>query len=127
MRSANIVVFLIFLNAAAALFMACDPGPCIAQDTGVEPDVGGGEEIGQVTNESQNVESDVGGVSGTWIGNVVAGARRVASMFSVVYAGPTMLNNLGVPGWLVTFVFAPMYIVVALDVLSVFTQQRIQS
>jgi len=122
-RSANILMFLVFLNGAAALMGAAG----VTDAMGVQPEVGGDETINQAQENSQNVSAGADAVQTTFIGNVVEAAKTAGKVFSVVYAGPQMISNLGVPTWLTAFIFGPMYFVVALDVLSVFTQFRVQS
>ena len=122
MRSVNILMFLVFLNAAAALLGASG----VAADIGVQPDVGGGDAIQKANQSAQSLDSSSEGVQTTFIGNAISAAKTAASSFSVVYAGPSMIANLGVPGWMVAFIFAPMYFVVALDIMSIFVQMKVQ-
>lgn len=123
MRSANILILLVFLNGAAGVMAASGVGDAI----GTQPDVGNTEQLQQANESAQSIGAGSEGVQTTFIGNAISAAKTVASAFSVVYAAPQMFYNLGVPLWLVGFFFGPMYFVVAFDIVSVFAQFRIQS
>jgi len=120
MRSTNVLVFLVLLNSAA-IFAAQLP---VTGDLGYQPTVGGGEEIEQAQSAGQQIQSDRSSLD-QFVGGIIAAAQTLTTMFAVVVAGPLMLTNLGVPAALVTFVAAPLYIFVGLDLLQVLSGRDI--
>ncbi|WP_254544087.1 hypothetical protein [Halomarina pelagica] len=114
MRSTNIVIFLVLLNASATLLS----GTGIAPALGVSPTVGGDEQIEQSEQNLQSVSTDRSALD-NFIAGIISAASVLVGVFSIVIAGPLMLSNLGVPGALVAFIFAPLYFIVGLDLLQV--------
>jgi hypothetical protein len=117
--STRVVVFLLFLNAAAGAFVASGA----AGDWGISPTPGGDEVIEQANESATSIQGD-GGFAQTLFGAFAGAANAFESIFAVVFAGPLMLSNLGVPGWLVGFVFAPAYLLVGIDLVYILTQRR---
>lgn len=108
--STKLTVFLVLLNASAGLVTAMG----VAGDMGVSPDVGGDQEV-QAANETAGQVESGGGFGDTLFGVFASIFNLFGTVFNLVFAGPTMLSNLGIPTPLVTFLFAPMYIIVAAD------------
>jgi hypothetical protein len=109
----NIAVALILLNAGAGFLIASG----VAEDWGVQPDPGGDERITDIEQESQDLET-AGGTE-TLIGLYNAVAGSFSTLISIVFAAPTMLTNIGVPGFITAFLFAPLYLLVAADTIYV--------
>jgi hypothetical protein len=112
--STQAVVFLVFLNAAAGVLTASGA----AADMGVAPTPGGGEQVEQANNSAAQV-SPGSGVGETLFALYVTATQTVVDIFGLIFAGPTMLSNLGLPTWLVGFVFAPAYIIAGADIIFV--------
>jgi hypothetical protein len=115
-RSTNIVIFLLLLNASAGLLTASG----VAADWGIQPDPGGDQQASAVNSEAQGLSPGKGGTE-TLFGLFITAANTFKGIFGFIFAGPLMLINLGLPSWLVTFVFAPQYVLVAVDLLYLFT------
>jgi len=113
MRSTNIVVFLVLLNSAAALV-----GAVGIAGVGATPQIGGVEEIDTAQQQATDISTERSALD-TFISGIIAAASSVQTIFAVAIAGPSLLANLGVPGPVVLFLSAPLYIIVALDILQV--------
>jgi hypothetical protein len=120
MRSANILVALILLNGAAG-FAAAMP---VTDDLGYQPSIGGGEQIAEAQAAGEQIQSDRSSLD-QFVGGIITGATTLTTMFAVVVAAPQMLINLGAPPLLVTFLAAPLYIYVGLDIVSVLMRRDI--
>jgi len=90
MRSTNILIILVALNASAVLVGAIGLGA----DAGYEPTVGGNEQIEQANETAGDVEGSAG-VIDSFVGAVLGAVGQLISIFDVVVAGPAMLANLG--------------------------------
>ena len=111
--SINIAVFLILLNASSGFIMASG----IAGDWGVQPSIGGDNAVENVEEKTSELNPRAGGE--TLLGLYSAVTRTFKSLVGIVFAGPMMFNNLGVPEFITTFVFAPMYLIVGADTIYV--------
>lgn len=120
MRTTNLVIALILLNAAAGFLVASG----WTADAGVSPEPGGDEHVSNVTNESNDVRAS-GGNLGTLFGLFQTVTGGFQDMLSIVFAGPLLLANLGVPNWILGFVFAPLYFIVAVDIIYLLVGRRI--
>lgn len=118
--SAKIVLFLVCLNASAAVFSASG----VAADWGVEPTVGGDNFITDIRQEAKTLGASFGSAS-YLIGVIVDLALLALSIFEFVFAAPIMFGNLGAPGWLTTFVFAPQYAIVLFDGMYLYTGRSV--
>jgi hypothetical protein len=114
MRSTNVLVMLVLLNGAAVLAGAMP----VTADVGYQPTVGGDAAIEEATDAGKNIQSDRSNLD-QFVGGVIAAATVITTMLGGVVAGPQMLINLGAPPALVTFIAAPLYIYVGLDILHV--------
>jgi hypothetical protein len=114
MRSTNIVLFLVALNAAA-LVVSSTLGPAF----GLAPSVGGGGQIDQVEeNSRQQFESSRTGV-GEFVSATFMATEFIQSLDDIVFAGPNMLISLGAPSILITPFKGLLVIVVGIDVAEV--------
>lgn len=50
-------------------------------------------------------------------GAITAGTQALAGLFQTLYAGPEMLIQLGLPGWVVAFLFAPLAALIGRDII----------
>lgn len=110
----NLTVLLLFLNATPGLLMASGT----AADMGITPDVGGDEAADQVDQNASDVEAS-GGFGQTLFSLYTSVAGVVSGIVNFVTAGPTMLTNAGLPGWLVGFIFVPQYVIVGATIIYV--------
>lgn len=112
--SVNIAVALILINGAAGFFI----GSGIAADWGIQPSVGGDDSIGEAESTAKNIEAS-SGTGSTLLGLYQAVTSSFSSLIQIVFAGPTMLNNLGVPAFITAFIFGPLYLIVGADLIYV--------
>lgn len=110
------VLFLFFMNGAAVMME--DSG--LNDAMGVNPNPGGGDEIQSANQSAQNI-SATGGIGQTLFGALSAAADTVNTILGLVFAGPTMFGNLGVPAFITAFVFGPAYLIVGIAILDVIT------
>lgn len=120
LRSTNVVVLLVLLNASAVMVGALP----VSDDLGYQPAIGGDDSINEAQQTGEQIQSDRSSLD-QFVGGIIAAASSIAVILSVVVAGPQMLINLGAPTVLVTFVAAPLYILVALDLLQVLSGRDI--
>jgi len=109
--SLKVTVFLVLLNASAGMIGQMG----VAGDMGVDPTVGGDERIQEANQTAGEVQSGEG-FGDTLFGVFASVSGLFGTVFSLVFAGPTMLANIGIPGPIVAFLFAPAYLLVAADV-----------
>lgn len=114
--STRLLVLLFFLNAGANVFVASG----VAADWGMQPDPGGDDEL-QSANETASEFRPSGGFADTLFGLYASVTGTFQNVIGVATAGPTMIANMGVPSWLTTFVFAPVYLLVAFDLVYLLT------
>lgn len=116
MRSVNLVIILFLLNASAGLMVASG----YAEDIGISLTPGADEELNTAEDTAQNVSAG-SSIGQTLFGLLAAAAKTANTIFTVIFIAPIMFQNLGVPTWITTFVFAPMYIIVGIDILQILT------
>lgn len=114
--STQIVIFLVLLTAASNAIMASGVGAAL----GVAPSTGAQDQIDQVQQDAETIEPTQGNTE-----TLFSLYNSVTSVFSdlygVIFAAPLMLINIGLPGWFVTFLFAPAVVIVATDVAHLLT------
>jgi len=89
MRSTNIILFLVLLNVAAGVTTAIAPGP-VSVATGADGTIeGASAQLGdQEVNEPQ---------AGEVTGSILNNANLLQIIDDVIFMGPNMLVNLGMP------------------------------
>jgi hypothetical protein len=110
----KVTIMMFTLNASITFLAAAGSG----EVWGVEMESGIGSTANKVENAAQNVGSGPLGVVDAVAGLTIAALDIVTGLLDIIFAAPTMFANLGVPGFIVAFVFAPLYIVVALDMVA---------
>lgn len=102
-----IVVFLIFLNAVPSLLFASG----FAADAGIDPSVSGDKNINQAQDAASKVEAS-GGFANTLfqLYNSVTGPFQ--TILGILFGAELMFISLGVPSWIVAFVFAPKWLLI---------------
>ncbi len=118
--SMEIVLALICLNAAAGLLTAS--GVAAALD--MQPNVGGNEAIDNANQAADNVQAG-GGLGDTLFALYGSVTGTLKTIFEVLFYGPIMLTNLGLPSWVVTFLFAPATVVAGADIIYSLTGRDI--
>jgi len=111
-RSFEIILFYIFATASTNLITLAVPGISIAHGT---------ESTRQGLEQSVNSFQPGGGLGETLFGALQAALSTFEAISQVVFALPILLNNLGVPRPITTFLMAPLAFVVLYDGLHIVT------
>lgn len=114
-KSTRVAVFLILINFSAA---AVD-GSGVADDWGVDPNPGMDEAIEDLENAMGNI--DPSNLGTTLFGLYTSVTSSIKIIFNFLFYGPIMFQNLGVPTWATSVIFAPQYIFVGTDIAYVLT------
>jgi hypothetical protein len=115
MRSTNILIFLVALNASAVVLGAAG----VSQSVGYDPNIGGDAQIESANESVGDVNTNKGSGFDTFVGAVISAASTLTDVFGIVIAGPTMLINLGAPGFIVYPLATPLYLLVGIDILQI--------
>lgn len=112
-KTTQVVLFLVCLNAAAGAIQVSG----VDSQIGMAPEPGGDEHL-EEANESATQFSPGNSGEGTLFGALTGIASALGNVFVLAtVGGPLMFLNLGFPVWAVTFLFSPMYIIAALDIM----------
>jgi hypothetical protein len=118
MRSTNVLVVLVLVNASANFMVAAG----IAADLGVNPSTGVNVQDDvkrQVGPDGGNLDPESSVVQSA-IGFGFAAFNFAIGLFQLIFQGPLMFAAFGVPEPLVGLIFAPMYVLVGFDAISAF-------
>lgn len=109
--STKVLVFMIFLNASATVVQASG----LAADMEISPKPGETDKLENAQNASESVDA-TSGFGSTLFGIYAEGGTIAQAFVGALAGGPIMLAGLGIPSWLLTFVFAPAYVISAIDI-----------
>ena len=109
--SMKIAIVLVFLNSAAELMRTTG----IAEAMGVNPEPGAAAKLQEAQEAARNIEPG-GGFGETLFALYISLTKTFFAIFEFVFSAPQMLINLGLPTYLVAFLFAPAALVVGRDV-----------
>ena len=113
MRSTNLILFLILLNASAGIVAATGP-------TNISPSTGGSDII--VRAEGEIIERETNQPSSEEIiGSFFGVGKLIQSVDQILFAGPNMLQTLGMPAILVTGFKTSVIFIVGFDVAEAVT------
>jgi hypothetical protein len=118
MRTPQLVIFLVCLNASALVVSAAIPLDVTAQAGGSVEILSAGEQVSQV-DPSQN------GAVGVLVGGFNAAMNVIESVRTIVFYGPEMLMNLGAPGALIVPFEIVFTFVVSFDIIQAFTGRKL--
>jgi hypothetical protein len=116
----NLAIILLFMNAAPNLMVASG----VTDDWGVTPAVGGDAQVGQANSAMQNIEP-TGGFASTLFQLYSSVTGPVRAVMGLVVGGPIILASIGIPSWVITFVFAPQYLIVGGTIIYVLAGRRL--
>jgi hypothetical protein len=116
----NVAVFLMFVNGAAGLLTASGT----AADLGVTPQVSGDGQIADANDAMENIKI-TGGFASTLYALYTSVTGPAKAVVGLVFGGPIILASVGVPSWLLEFLFIPQYVVVGGTVIYVLTQRSL--
>jgi hypothetical protein len=116
----NVAVLLLFLNGSGGVLVASGT----AGDLGVTPSVSGDQAVSDANQAAQDIKVS-GGFASTLFAlyNSVTGPAR--QIVGLVFGGPIILASIGIPGWLLDFIFLPQYFVVGGTVLYTLAGRRL--
>jgi len=101
------VVLLFFLNGTPLLLAQSG----VAEDMGIDMSVGGDVKIADANENMSNVQPS-GGLAPTLYQLYTSVATTAKTAVDVLTAGKSMFVNLGMPEWLVNFIFMPLYLII---------------
>jgi hypothetical protein len=102
-------------NAAAAFLAAAGSGTV----WGIETETGLASTAEAVDSSAQSIGSGPVGLVDAVAGVTIAAITALNEILSIAFAAPTLFTNLGVPGFITGFVFAPLYVMVAIDIIAI--------
>lgn len=128
-KAMTIVVFTLFLNAVPGLLM----GMGVADDMGIDPNVGGGENVteandairGDPNDDTENGIQPSGGFGETLFQLYTSVGGTLQTVLALLIGGEVMLINAGVPEHLVFFFFAPKWIILGAALIYVLIGRRL--
>jgi len=106
---------MVVLNAAIAFLGAAGA----AQAWGVQQETGISDTVSQVQSAAEDIGSGPVGPIEAVSGMGIAAISLIVNLTEIAFAGPRLFNNLGVPEFVTGFIFAPLYIVVAIDIVAI--------
>lgn len=112
----TILVVLILTNGSASIMIASG----LSEDLGVTLAPGMDSTIDETTQALEEFRTSEG-LGDTLFALFSSAGNSLKFVVSGAFALPTMLTNLGFPGWIVVPLFAPAYILGTLEIVSVFT------
>lgn len=116
----NVTVLLMFVNGAPNLLIASG----VAEDMGIDPSVSGDQAIGNANEELQDIEVS-GGFASTLFALYASVTGPVKVLLEIIAGGPIILASVGVPGWLLDFVFLPQYLIIGGTIIYVLAGRRL--
>jgi hypothetical protein len=117
MRSTNIVIFLVLLNAAAGVAGAIAPTP-------IDPSTNIGGEVDQTSSvvaDREVNQPSADEITGSFFGV----GKLIQQIDGLVFAGPNMLVALGMPSLIGSAIKGVFVFVVAFDVAEAVTGRRL--
>jgi len=111
----KITIMMIALNASIAFLGAAGAGAV----WGINMETGIGDTVDQVQNSAEKIGSGPVGLIEAVTGMAIAAISLVVDLVEIAFAGPRLFQNLGVPKWITSFIFGPLYLVVALDMVAI--------
>lgn len=111
----KVTIAMIALNAAIAFLAAAGA----ASAWGVQMQTGIGDTVEQVNDAAEEIGSGPVGLIEAVSGMGIAAITLIVDLVEIAFAGPRLLQNMGVPSFITTFIFAPLYVVVAIDIVAI--------
>lgn len=95
--SSKLTVFFILLNGFANTLAASG----VSEDLGITWSPGGNGEIEAMRTAARSISPGGAGIGDTLFALYNAMAGSFTTIFEVIFAGPLMLQNVGLPGWII--------------------------
>jgi hypothetical protein len=112
----KVTIMMLALNASIAFLGAAGAGTV----WGIDMETGISDTVEQVQESAEEIGSGPVGLIEAVTGMGIAAISLVVNLVEIAFAGPRLFNNLGVPGFITTFVWSPLYLVVAIDIVAIF-------
>ncbi|QSG02531.1 hypothetical protein [Natranaeroarchaeum sulfidigenes] len=117
----SLTIILVMSNAAANFLYSAG----VAQVWGMGPETGIDREVSRGQDAAEAIGSGPLGLIDAIGGATLAAVDALTGFFSIIFAAPTLVLNMGVPEFIVIFAFAPLYIAAAFDLISVLRGMQI--
>jgi hypothetical protein len=111
----TIVIFFILFNAFAAAITAS--GMNEKWDT--QPSAGDTEQLTTAKQSADSISASGGGLS-TLFGLIVSVGSTIGTIFSAALPGVSLLNDAGVPLWILGFITSPLAIISGIELADFF-------
>lgn len=122
-QATKIMIAMVCVAAAAAVMQASG----LNHETGLNPDPGIEQDVNQSESELRDYSASRNSGETSFVSGVVSGVGETMSVYKIMFALPTMLQNLGLPAWLAAFFSAPAYFMFGLYTIYLITGRRTTS
>lgn len=119
-KSMHVVVFLAFMDGAAVMLEESGVGDTIGIDTGMTA----GDALSEAMDSAGSLSAG-GGSASTLYHLFNSVAKSFQAVFEAATAAPQMFMAIGVPGWVVAFLFGPMVLIIGADIYYALTGRDI--
>lgn len=121
-RPPEIMLFIILVVSMAGAMNASG----LSQDFGVQPETGIEDEVNDTQEVLQDRDYEANREKGevNFIGSVFASVDKVVGAFVLVYELKAMMINVGLPGWLATFLASPIFLILGIFMLYMISGRR---
>lgn len=110
----KLTMLVVIANAAA--FMLAAGGA--VEVYGINPQTGVDEQVEETNKSAQQIQ-DNQSVLESVVGTVQTAMNAFTKLLAAPFAAPTLMLNLGVPGFITAFIWAPLYIAVSIDFIGI--------
>jgi len=117
----KVTIMMLVLHASLLFLAAAGAGEVY----GVEMQSGVSQAIAAANDAAAEIGSGPVGIIEAVAGVTLAAVQLISSVAQIAFAGPQLFNNLGVPAFITTFFWAPLYVMVAIDFVSIMRGFRV--
>jgi hypothetical protein len=114
------MVFMVCVAAASSAVVASGLGG----ELGMTPQTGIQDDVQQSEDKFKEYDASRSGDDTSFIGSVISGVDKTIETYQIIFALPTLLTNMGLPGWLAALIGAPAYFLFGLFVVYMITGRR---
>lgn len=111
----KLTILVLVANLAASFLITA--GVAASYDT--KPDTGIDESVNESQQAAKDIQSKRTSLSDSFSGGMIATVGKLTNLDNTLFALPTLLTNMQIPGWIVDFATGPLYIAMAFDLLSI--------
>jgi len=95
----------------------------VSEDIGVDVSVGGNDDVAEANEAASNI-SPSGGFGDTLFTLYTSLGGTMQAILGLLIGGELMFLSLGIPDWLVVFIFTPKYIIIGAALIYVLAGRR---